>query len=537
MLFQLVLFVVGWLTYVYYKTWRKMSHFRRMGLDEDPGFFPFGSQANWDVNSRKIALVDTFKAAYPKFREKKLYGWYGMMGAPQLVVQDQALIKDVLIRDFDHFVDRRDIYVGDDKYITNMLTMIEGDKWKAMRYIMTPVFTTGKLRGMVKFIDKAADEMVGYLQKFADEGTEFECKELFTLFGVDVVASTGFGFDANSFTDPHSIFRDQLDKLTNRGKYELKGLKQFQLILMFGFPGLAKLLGLNFFNPSALKFFINIIKTTIEQRKKSGHNRNDFIDVMLQGFESASGELQEEDDDQDQFHKDAEFKPSSTVKRGFETRQELEDVVICNAFLLFFAGFDTSSTTMATTAYFLATNPDAQAKLLEEINEALADAEVGQHLDYQQVQKLPYLEGCILEALRLYPVVVGMERKCVKDYTFRGTNVTIKAGTLVQIPDRCMMKDERYWENPEVYDPTRFSEEEVAKRGPYDFFAFGHGPRNCIGKRFALLQTKIAILRLVANYQLVKCERTVDELVADPASINILPVGRMWIKCVKRKDQ
>merc|ERR1719376_1531146 len=99
---------------------------------------------------------------------------------------------------------------------------------------------------------------------------------------------------------------------------------------------------------------------------------------MLQGFASASNDLQDEEeeeetDEQDQqFYKDAELKTSK--KAAFESRQELEDVVICNAFLLFFAGFDTSSMTMAATAYFLATNPDAQAKLLEEINEALADA-------------------------------------------------------------------------------------------------------------------------------------------------------------------
>jgi len=139
-----------------------------------------------------------------------------------------------------------------------------------------------------------------------------------------------------------------------------------------------------------------------------------------------------------------------------------------------------------------------------------------------------------MEALRFYGLA-NLERKCVKDYTFRGTNVTVKKGTLVMMPTMAMMKDPKYWDHPDVYDPNRFIGEENAKRGQYNFFSFGHGPRNCVGKRFALLQNKIALFRLVANYKLVTCERTIDKLVVDPTSTNSQPKGGMWIKCVKRE--
>jgi cytochrome P450 len=51
-----------------------------------------------------------------------------------------------------------------------------------------------------------------------------------------------------------------------------------------------------------------------------------------------------------------------------------------------------------------------------------------------------------------------------------------------------IMKDEKYFSNPEKFDPENFSPEKKAERSPYTFLAFGQGPRNCIGMRFALLQ-------------------------------------------------
>jgi len=508
-----------------------------MGVEEDTGYFPLGSQSMWDISMGKSAFNNLFDEGYSRFQDKKMYGSYGVMGLPQLVIQDMDLIKDVLIKDFDHFVDRREIDFGDSKYLTNMLTVLVGEQWKTMRTMLSPIFTSGKLKGMVKLIDKVGDSMVDHLEKFAEEGIEFETKQLFTLYGVDVVASTGFGFEAKAFSDPNSIFKDQVDQLNCVGKYKLKGLAQFKLMFIFVFPTLAKLFKMEFFNPSNLNFFINIIKSTIEDRRKSGHHRNDFIDVMLQGFEAASNEFGDgQIASENQFDKDAELNASSLPsKGGFQTKEDMEDAVVSNAFLLFFAGFDTSSTGMAATAFFLAKNPDVQDQLYEEIKEAIESNNNSKYLEYQHIQNLPFLEGCIMEALRLYPLA-NLERKCTKNYTIRGSNVTIKEGTLVQIPAVNMMLDPRYWDNPETYDPSRFNEEDNARRGQYHYFAFGHGPRNCVGKRFALMQSKIGIFRLIADYKLVPCERTVDKLVVDPTSRSQQPKGEMWIKCVKRDD-
>jgi len=100
-----------------------------------------------------------------------------------------------------------------------------------------------------------------------------------------------------------------------------------------------------------------------------------------------------------------------------------------------------------------------------------------------------------------------------------------------------IMRDEKFFSNPEEFNPENFSPEEKAERGPYPFMAFGHGPRNCIGMRFALLQLKTAIVRLLANYRLLPCSKTVEKLIPDPTSRQLQPKGGIWMKVQKRESR
>ena len=335
-------------------------------------------------------------------------------------------------------------------------------------------------------------------------------KELFQKFAMDVVASTGFGFDASSITDPNSPFPDQIDRLVTRGKHQPSKLRMLVLILYIFVPFLKYIYPMSLMDDKAMNFFISIIKQQVDKRRRTGITRNDFIDVMLQGFNNA---VEEKPEEGNQYEKDARLKVKSKVNFS---KEELESVIVANGFLLFFAGFETSSSAMGSTAFFLAKNQEAQNKLYEEISGALEGNEMDQHLDYDTIQSLPCLECCINESLRMYSQA-NLERKCVKDYKIKGTDFVVKKDMMVQIPAISMMMDPKYWvDNPEKFNPDRFRKEGEAERGPYHFFSFGHGPRNCIGKRFALLQNKIAIFRLIANYKVVPCSRTVNELIRDP---------------------
>lgn len=68
-------------------------------------------------------------------------------------VTDEELIKTVLIKDFDYMVDRREFKMHNE-YLDNMMTQLEGEQWRAMRALMTPVFTSGKLKNMLPIVNK-----------------------------------------------------------------------------------------------------------------------------------------------------------------------------------------------------------------------------------------------------------------------------------------------------------------------------------------------------------------------------------------------
>ena len=79
-------------------------------------------------------------------------------GTPNLIVNDLELIKRIMVKDFDHFVDRRSFEVNEEvlsnKYFNNMLSTMKGDKWKYFRTTLSPIFTSGKLKAMTVMLKK-----------------------------------------------------------------------------------------------------------------------------------------------------------------------------------------------------------------------------------------------------------------------------------------------------------------------------------------------------------------------------------------------
>jgi len=95
------------------------------------------------------------------------------------------------------------------------------------------------------------------------------------------------------------------------------------------------------------------------------------------------------DEDEDQFYKDAKI--DHKISKTVFTEEEIESLLISNVTLFFFAGFDNTAMGMSLAMYFLAKYPDAQARLYEEVSEAVEKAGK-QHLDYETVQNMPFLE-------------------------------------------------------------------------------------------------------------------------------------------------
>jgi cytochrome P450 family 6 len=86
------------------------------------------------------------------------------------------------------------------------------------------------------------------------------------------------------------------------------------------------------------------------------------------------------------------------------------------------------------------------------------------------------------ETLRKYPPASPIFRTCTKEYQIPDTDITLEKGTIVLIPVEAIQNDPKYFNNPEEFNPDRFSPEEKQNRTEFSYFPFGEGPRICIGK-------------------------------------------------------
>ena len=139
--------------------------------------------------------------------------------------------------------------------------------------------------------------------------------------------------------------------------------------------------------------------------------------------------------------------------------------------------------------------------------------------------------------MRRYPVGSGgISRTCTKDYTLPGTALTIRRGQEVQIPAMGIHLDEKYYPDPERFDPERFSKGSTgASRHPMSYLSFGQGPRMCFGGRFAILEIKVALVRVLRAFKIVRCEEsTPDELIIDPTSITMTPKNELFVRLERR---
>jgi cytochrome P450 family 3 subfamily A len=176
-----------------------------------------------------------------------------------------------------------------------------------------------------------------------------------------------------------------------------------------------------------------------------------------------------------------------------------EEMVVAQGIIFLAAGFETTSSTMSILMYNLAKYPNIQERCYEEISALLSDENV--KIDQETINEMPYLEACIQETLRLYPIILRNQRYCTMDCKVNG--MMIKKGTNIIVPTWAMHRNpELFGEDAKEFVPERFLEgDKMAEQiSNHTFHAFGGGPRVCIGMRFAMTEMKLAMSKLLTNF-------------------------------------
>lgn len=435
---------------------------------------------------------------YKEFKKQgHKFGGTWIFARPVLVLIDPDYIRDILTKDFHYFVNR-DIYVNEKDVRGTHLFNIRADGWKPLRQKLTPTFTSGKMKMMFNSVLKCSDFMIDYLEKCTKINDDIDIREVLASFTTDVIFCVAFGVDSNSFDGTHTEFRQQGK---NVFKFDLKIIPKF--IMITTFPELSRKLGIAAGKEETKNFFGEVVKNTIEYRRKNNVRRPDFLQLLI---------------DMNENSKDNE-KPFSL------------DEIVANTILFFIAGFDTSSSVMNFSLYQLARNPEIQEKTREEIKNVLQKH--GGEITYEAIQDMTYLMQVMDETMRLFPPLIALARMCTKDYQLRDTNIIIEKGTPVAISTLGLGNDPEYFPNPEKFDPDRFSPENKAKLHPYVHIPFGQGPRNCIGLRFGVMQSKIGLVRILSKFKLSISPKTKLPLTVDPTRFLLKSNETLYLKAEK----
>jgi cytochrome P450 len=203
---------------------------------------------------------------------------------------------------------------------------------------------------------------------------------------------------------------------------------------------------------------------------------------------------------------------------------------------IFIAGHETTANALTWTFYLLSQNQDVETKLHDEINSVLGDSRdnniESRIPSADDIPKLQYTEKVLRESMRLYPPVWTIGRHVEDDYPIG--EYTIPAGSSILMSQYVMHHNPRYYEEPERFNPDRWTEEFKTHLPRFCYFPFGGGIRGCIGEPFAWMEGVLIIATIAQKWtmRLLPSQR----IKLDPA-ITLRPKYGMKMKLIQRTKQ
>ena len=173
-----------------------------------------------------------------------------------------------------------------------------------------------------------------------------------------------------------------------------------------------------------------------------------------------------------------------------------DELILSESMQLLVAGHETSSNALSWLLYLLSSRPDCLERIRQEFDSILGE----ETLSYSHVPRFEFTSQVIQEALRLYPPFWMIDRMAVADD--RAGELLIPRGSTVIVFVHGAHHAPRYWQDPERFDPERFTKANEKSHTPFTYLPFGGGPRGCIGGNYAMLQILMILSTLVRKYDL-----------------------------------
>ncbi|XP_059491239.1 cytochrome P450 9e2-like isoform X2 [Neocloeon triangulifer] len=516
---KITISLLGLLIYLGYRLATKnFDYWQKRGVKFLKPVPVFGSAPS--IYMMKEHFFQFLQRAYRENENEPFVGYFSGT-TPNLMIIDPELIKRIFVKDFSHFIDHsfKVCEEADPLQALNLFNL-QGQRWKEMRTKLIPTFTSGKIKAMFPLMQECTEQFDQHLNELADSKEIFEAKDIAGRLFTDIIGSTSFGIKCNSIKNPDNDFRRMVKKLLGANFIQV-----IKLVIVMFLPEIAMKFKLGFLDKEVTEFFKKLTKDMVEKRKKDGIVRRDFLQLLIELKDKGSVAIDEDDEDK---HLNV-----SNDNASSKTPFKFDDLDLAAQTTVFFlAGFETSSTLICFALLELAMNPDVQRKAQLEIDECLAQNDG--KVTYEALRGITYLEWILKETLRKYPPASVHGRVCTKKYVIPDTDVTVEKGMIIAIPNHALQNDPKYFADPDRFDPERFGDEELMKKNQYIYTPFGEGPRQCIGNRFAMLQSQLALFTFLRKYTVGKCSKTIYPVNFHPVQFTLTSKDGVWLKLEKR---
>ena len=499
----------------------------------------------------------------------KIYGSF-VAGRPRLIINDAEVMRQILVKDFDAFQDHQS-NEWSNKYQRLFLVWLGGQHWKRVRALMTPTFTSVKIKRMYRLLDTCADDLVDnfaeHIQRarsepvVGSESVEVDLSKIFSMYTMDGITTCCYGIklkresetargQRRASSSPDSASRNSFVKIC-RASSDFDPLRVLMAIMVPKF--ILRLIKFNLTPSTPIEMLMERVERVIEKRKLTQNKYDDLLQLLVDAKLDDKLELNELDERenhhacltreslisvQDKMRESVENScPAAKSTVGETKLSELE--ILAEAAFLLIAGMDTTRVSLSTITFMLAHNQDVQERLYQEIK-AIAKYNqnaIGKQLvfDYDSLTSCLYLDAVISESLRYFSPAPYTDRVASRDYLIEKYDILVQEGSQILFSLQSVQRDPDYWEEPDKFNPDRFMPGQRERIVPGSYVPFSIGPRHCLGMRFSLTETKLGLAKTLMNYKFKPAPKTAYPPVAN-LGIGLVCVKDCRVKVLPRES-
>ncbi|MFC7132489.1 MULTISPECIES: cytochrome P450 [Salinibaculum] len=410
-----------------------------MGTDSDP---PGPSGLPLVGNTYQFAS-DPLQFYEETAREYGPVARYELAGDEFYQVSDPDLVEQVLVHDNEKFRKGEQYHEALGPVLGNGLLLSEGEFWREQRHRMQPAFNPDAL-------DEYAPVMVEYTERLLDSWADGEVRDVhgdMMQLTVEIAAQALFDVDIRAY---ESDIADALATVMDRSEQRLT-------------------------RPVDIP---DSVPTPTNRRYRRALSALDDIAAEIVADHDAGG--------------DDVVSMLLTAKEQSDAldEEQIKDEVVT----LLLAGHETTALALTYTLFALATNPEQTAKLQEEVDDVLGDRSPTD----EDIPDLPYTQRTVREGMRVYPPVQGVIRETAEPVELGG--YAFPAGTTVSMQQWVLHRDPRFYDDPEAFRPSRWTDDFERDLPAFAYFPFGGGPRRCIGDNFAKQEARLALATMAKDW-------------------------------------